>query len=662
MNETIMVKESNFSLDETKKAEWTAQAMELLDKYEYTPKEASVRKIFDVWAEKKGWLVELFRKSEFYNGNGQIIIPANIKRPIDNDGIQKFYRWATDTYKELCAKESEIKVGLFTLAEYEECRDRYSSICNSLPKGAILNGFPREYYRNEYHRIDKRIGEVYAKYHHDICRIYTMNRVVYIPRGVYYQMDKFESLISHAIRTNGETPWLISESKAAKINRYAEEMELKARAVVGQKVTKFIGKVLREIGMNKVVDIKRESWEDTNGELHWRDKDYGYNYYFALLGDSINPFEYTREVVISVNPIDYWTMSFGYKWASCHTIDKEDYRGVRENQHGGCYSGGTQSYMEDASTIVVYVRPTEKELEQIHENEMPMEEQSKFKRCLFYLGEDKLGQSRVYPDGRDGGDESLAGQLRAIMQKVISELYNTPNMWTLKKGTCACSEAIYSNGSIHYPDYTNYDDCNVSYLRRIDGQLNTNMIKVGSETIICPSCGISHRESDHITCDYCYERRDGDICERCGCQCDDDDAIHTHDRYGNEVVFCCSECAYESGYEDTIDEGWTYDNGNLYRDEWTGEYYVNGNNGIWVDEEYWYANEYNARRDGNEYADVDDTWTRTNATRTLVDGRRFILELHEEAVETPDGWYLNQEDAFDDGWNVNDNGEFVRAA
>lgn len=497
----------------------------------------------------------------------------------------------------------------------------------------------------------------------DNCNAYTIwsnGHERKVPREIAEKCNQFERLIGSSLNTSGEdTPWIISEKKANTVNEYCEKIGVNARCVVGQKVTKFIGKLLRELGMNKIVDIQEETWMH-NGERMIRQKDMGYNYHFALLGDSINPLEYTKEVVISVNPLDYWTMSLGYKWSSCHTIDKEDVRGVRENQHGGCYSGGTEAYLLDESTIVVYIRPTEKELESIDEVDLPMENQSKFKRCLFYLGEDKLVQSRVYPDGRDGGDEGLAGQLRAIMQKVISELYDTPNIWTLRKGTSACGEAIYTVRDIHYPDYDNYSDCNVSYLRRIDGQLNFNMIKVGVDYIICPSCGQYHRESNHITCDECYENRNGKPCEHCGDRCEDDVIIITDDD-GTRHVFCCAECAENSGYMETEDEGWVYDNGDLYYDQYTGAYYVYGGDGVWTDDG-WYANSYNAECDGWRWSEIDDKWIWRTEADELAKGGYFIASEHENAVKTPGGWYLSIEDATEDGWILGEDGTFTKAA
>jgi hypothetical protein len=241
------------------------------------------------------------------------------------------------------------------------------------------------------------------------------------------------------------------------------------------------------------VDIRDVSFYDHNGVFHEKVKDMGWNNWIAVLGDAINPIELTKTAVISVNPTDFLTMSLGTNWASCMTIDKNNIRHLANNYHG-MYFGGSESYMLDTSTIIFYY------LEDGCTGTHP-EYEYKLKRCLFYLGEDKLIQSRVYPDGRDGGEESLAGDIRKIMQKIIADLFDVPNYWSNKGGTSACAEVTTSNG-VHYKDYLCYDDCNVSYMKRIDGYKNMRMVPIGRNPI-CPECGEEHTYEENIFCHSC---------------------------------------------------------------------------------------------------------------------------------------------------------------
>ena len=651
--DTIMIKKSGFVLDPEKKVEWIKEAEELLHEFSYDTTESAIGKVLDAWASTKGWLVELFRKSEYYNGNGQIVIPAHLKRPVDRDKISEFSRWVNKEFSNKIVREKELKIGLFTLVEYEEYADKVYDIWRSMRPNSTYNGLTKEGWEREYRRrkdvIRERTKEcgyrsVYLDYttHYVSCKNYEM-------------INNFRYLINELVERTEEVN-LIKGDVLKKVNMYAEALGLKAKAAEGQKTTKFVGKVLRELGLNHVVDIQKTRWYDNNGNLHEREKDMGYNYWFAALGDAINPMDYEREVVISVNPFDYWTMSFGYKWASCHTIDKFNTRRAGSDNYSGCYSGGTESYMLDESSIIMYVRPTEEELSKVGDTDKPLELQSKLKRVVFYLGEDKLVQSRVYPDGRDGGDEGIATQLREIMQATIASLYETPNLWTLKKGGYECSKVIDTQSNVHYADYDCCPDCNVSYLRRINGNLNSKMIRVGSD-IICPNCGDTHDCQEHITCDYCY---DSNIicCERCGQAINlntNSNYIEVDDRY-----YCCERCCEIDNYVYTEDDGWHHID-DCSRDAYDDCWYYYDDDHVYVDG-YWYCCSENAEADGWRWCEPDNGWYAGDDTEELVSGDYFYKYDHEDAVETDDGWYLSPEDAEENGWTLNEDDEWVRAA
>ena len=203
-------------------------------------------------------------------------------------------------------------------------------------------------------------------------------------------------------------------------------------------------------------------------------------------------------------------MSFGTNWASCHTIDKNNMRGS-SSSYNGCYSSGTESYMLDESSFIMYTVTPD-----FDENK-GLENADKERRCVFFYGEDKLIQSRLYPDGRDGGDASIAGDFRSIAQKVIAECLNAPNLWMLERDTAGHYIDTVED-STHYRDYDHYDDNTVSFLKRSenDNVKNVKMIPVGHEPI-CPNCGSSHTNEKNILCNSCLG--EGTCCY-CGCSID----------------------------------------------------------------------------------------------------------------------------------------------
>ena len=187
----------------------------------------------------------------------------------------------------------------------------------------------------------------------------------------------------------------------------------------GQKMSRVINKLLTYVGFNKLPDYNRE---------------------FAKYADALNPLQITRHTVLSVNPLDYLTMSFGNSWASCHTIDKENKRNM-PNSYEGMYSSGTVSYMLDKPSMVFYTVDASY-------NGNDFWNEPKINRQMFHWGEEKLVQGRLYPQDNDG-DNSVYTPYREIVQNIMSELFEFPNLWTVAKGTSAAGRYVCSYGT-HY--------------------------------------------------------------------------------------------------------------------------------------------------------------------------------------------------------------------
>ena len=672
MNNSIELKLPETLMDKTVKFDWNDdyvremvnEASEMLEQFEYDT--ASIYSVIDEWKANNGWIANLFSKSPDYVPEKFYIYKkgTTLRRPVNKEGIKKFIKWALDAC-DCIASENEIMVGLFKLSDLFRIQDKYGEIIRRLDYDGYYTykGNNYSYYRAE----TDRLSALTAKYLCNTSRFGGSYISKQLSKNLTYSCDVFWHLEEIA---KTETPDILGETSVIYINKTLDNANLKCRAVVGQKTTKFYGKLMRELGMDKIVDLQKTEWVDeATGEVHERIKDMGYNYYRALLGDSINPYDYERDIVISINPIDYWTMSFMTDTASCHTIDKENLRNCA-NTYEGQYSSGTESYMLDGSSFIVYVVPSEEWQEKNKDRtlfkydselELPTELKSKFKRCVFAIGEDKLLQSRVYPDGRDGGDESLAAQLRNIVQKEIASLYDTPNMWVVKKGTEVCREITKSYGT-HYKDYTCCSDSNVSYLKRIDGLLNENKIIIGHNPI-CVRCGNEHSDTENIMCSSCT----GDeVCDYCGSHINIDygDYERVEDSWGNVIYFCCPDCAENRGYVwcDNVEE-WKYSqDDDVHYDEYK-QYWFYDRNGEAIETENgnWYENAYNAERDGYAYADYDDIWEREEDV--YFDDylqTTYSINEHPNDIRTDDGNnYMNEANAKAAGYIEDENGDWV---
>lgn len=318
---------------------------------------------------------------------------------------------------------------------------------------------------------------------------------------------------------NSQSSHILDELEADYLN--TEFPDLRAR--VGQKVTKIVNKFCKAHGMELC-----EVWGNN------------YNQAYAKYCDAITPLKIKRHTIISINPIDYLTMSFGNSWSSCHTIDKKNRRGM-PNNYSGCYSSGTMSYMLDKTSVVFYT------IDASYNGDRPYL-QPKINRNMFHIGstgeQDVLVQARLYPQTCDT-DNGLYKDFRMIMQKVIADCIGVSNLWKNSKGTEVCESFVRSRGT-HYADYEQFPTCNVSILSenfKTWEPERGDKITVGHDPI-CPNCGDDHGEEDNICCEDCNDSNRS-CCYSCGDRHDEDDLYYserTGEYYCSDCCFTCYDC------------------------------------------------------------------------------------------------------------------------
>ena len=279
------------------------------------------------------------------------------------------------------------------------------------------------------------------------------------------------------------------------------------RAHTGEKTSRVINRLCTYLGYNKHPEYNRE---------------------FAKYADSLSPLIIKRHTILSLNPLDYLTMSFGNSWASCHTIDKRNKRGM-PNSYEGQYSSGTMSYMLDGASMVLYTVDS-------GYNGNDYWTQPKINRQMYHWGEDKLVQGRLYPQSCDYEDAEYI-PYRNVVQQIISDIFKFPNLWSLTKGSSAASKYILTEGT-HYPDYSHFSNCTLS---RVKGSENEEYFTVGADPI-CIECGYTHDESECISCCSNPTKME---CDDCGCDLDSDDAICIDGRYYCRDCVNYCECCNE---------------------------------------------------------------------------------------------------------------------
>ena len=420
------------------------------------------------------------------------------------------------------------------------------------------------------------------------------------------------------------------------VSKANELLQAKRRGHVTKETrcSKILLKIAKAYGLNAYSEIRNMDYWGQDGQFHKREKDMGWNYQFAQFADAINPIKVRRHTLISVNPVDYLTMSWGDSWESCHDTHNAD--------DPGCYSAGTMSYGLDEVSIIFYY------VDQKYGDDSDFCELPKQKRCVFCWGEGKLLQSRVYPDGRDGGDFGLAEETRSIVQKVMADCLDIPNLWDLVKGKEHIKTYAVSEGW-QYADYTIYNDCTTSYPKAY-GAHSTAKLRIGKYGF-CPECGGRQDQEKNICCSCCTHEYDG-FCLECGdgYYDDSDSTIYIED----VGTFCCEDCANRYGYY-YVDDDW-YREEDIYTDDYTGEEFADTSEMVETEEGGTYRNEHNAELDGAALCVDDHLWH--SEGHYVIDGYTGWEYYDETQLNRIDGEWYTDESAEKMGYVMDENGNW----
>lgn len=428
--------------------------------------------------------------------------------------------------------------------------------------------------------------------------------------------------------TESDSAFVLSEDKANDINEELKSNwpDCKIKAAAGQKTVRLVGKIAKATGLDQIKEYKSVIHNGITQE-----KDYGYAYWFAYLGDMCRHTTKRYHVIISANPVDYLTMSFGHGWASCHTIDKWNKRSNNgSHTYSGCYSSGTVSYMLDPSTVIMYL------IDASYKGS-DFEYEDKMKRVNIHIGGDKFVEGRLYPDSRDGGatEQDLPKACRNIAQNWLSSVLGVPCKWRFRKGTVSDKDAFTSSGATNYEDYRYYEDCVLSRLK--DGATENDPIRIGHAPI-CPFCGEEHNNEEWIACSDCSNSI---TCDHCGAAVAREDAIISYDE---EHFFCDESCAEEEGYHLC----WNDDQWHTDGDEencWGGSYNYLVQD---VDTGHWYSSREAASNNAVVYCE-DDNEYHSDYWVDDYDGCCYSLTGTNPIVIRYHSYYDNNE-AESDGW------------
>ena len=392
----------------------------LLTKYHYKCTEAGVCRMLHEYFFNKKKLIDLFMKSDCYIGDMRICLNVELERRNNADEIYAFCRRFA---KNVEAKPLFIKY----VDEY----------------GKTLS----DYMRTGIRKLKAR-----TLYHSDIAERLVVNsehKNNFLNDGSTVKSnDEFSKFCDIIRGFQYYTAPALSEEVVSYLQRY----KMNATFTNGMKTSRAFNRVCACYGVDK---LER------------------YNKLFAQYADMVSGLKRNVCFYISLNPLDYLTMSFGNSWSSCHTIDKRNERGM-PNSYQGMHAGGVMSYMLDETSIITFV----------HNHAMKDYEEGKVYRNMFHYHGGTLIQGRIYPQGNDGSTD-LYKEFRRIVQKEFTKLLELDEDDWIRR-TCDCDNNTSSRG-VHYCDYLNFSECNVSYPREMPASAD-HVVKIG-HTRICPNCG-----------------------------------------------------------------------------------------------------------------------------------------------------------------------------
>lgn len=425
--------------------------MELLTKYHHNNTEHGVCSILEEYFTQKQRLIELLKKSSHYIGNMRVALDIELANHAKDTEIYLFCRdfcSNLDVRSHLVKKVDEhgkrradyMRTGITNLSVMDLLNAEFVARLNAHSES--LNKF------TSYGELLESV-DAFIKFD---------NTMADFGRYVFDKVD--ESIVNSAAAL---TP--------------------PVSLTVGMKTSRAFNKICTAYGINKLKPFQIHSEDGTERTV------YPYDRLFAKYSDMISGHKRKLKFFISVNPLDYLTMSFGVSWNSCHDIDRDNVRQLEHRSYGGSNCAGVISYLLDSASIITYAH-----------NDMPESfEDGKIYRNMFHFDNDLLVQGRVYPQSNDGCI-NLYKEFREIVQGELAEMLGLQsNKWILRSELK--SRQVSSTGN-HYKDYLYHNECNISYPAEKETSKN-NIVHIG-HSHICPVCGDANSTYvGSLVCDVC---------------------------------------------------------------------------------------------------------------------------------------------------------------
>ena len=370
------------------------------------------------------------------------------------------------------------------------------------------------------------------------------NLAQYVRNNISVNGDKWcvDAIIYALENYDGEETGLLNEEMIRRIHDswpwgYELPTALERMFHNGTKITKFVRKAFESVCDRWGISHNATTFRD-DGDDPRRCK--SFDKYYAKFADCLSELTIEKITLVSVNFLDFMTMSNGNSWSSCHFINSHGiFHEDSESSYQGMYKQGCLSYALDAPSFLLYTLPASYTGTEYYRRQ-------KLTRMCCQYSNGVLITGKCYPNNED----ALVDRYRQMMQLVISQIEHFTNLWTFSRKVKRIEGFVESaDNSGHYPDYF-YDHQKpvISLHNPISIDIDTPIV-IGHEAY-CLHCGEKLYGGNHSWL-QCDNHRRTLKCECCGKRMKVGEEYHTYcgEIYCPDCVFWCD---YHQQYEPIV--------------------------------------------------------------------------------------------------------------